>query len=79
MATILGGRFIVKEIHPLSFSEYLSAGGITLEKNWAYSSQRFDIRKKFNDFFYFGGLPEILQFKDKRLWLRGLYNKIFFG
>ena len=54
IATTLGGRFIVKEVFPLSFHEYLVANGITPERNWAYSNQRFDIRKQFENYFRFG-------------------------
>ena len=79
IATTLGGRFIIKEIYPLSFSEYLKMNEIIIEKNWEYSSQRFEIRKMFNDYFYFGGFPEIMHFQEKRLWLTNLFEKIFYG
>jgi predicted AAA+ superfamily ATPase len=79
IATTLGGRFIVREVFPLTFHEYLVANGIAPEQNWEYTAQRFDIRKQFNNFFYFCGFPEIMRFDDKRLWLRNLNNKIFFG
>jgi len=79
IASTLGGRFIVKEIFPLSFREYLHANGLFPVKNWEFSEQRFAIRKLFDDYFYFGGFPEIIRFNDKQLWLRNLYNKIFFG
>jgi hypothetical protein len=79
IATTLGGRFLIKEIYPLNFQEYLAANKITLEKNWEYGSQRFEIRKHFETYFYFGGFPEILKFAEKRQWLDNLYQKIFYG
>ena len=79
IATTLGGRFIIKEIFPFTFLEYLLANNIQLEKNWEFSSQRYEIRKQFDNYFYFGGFPEILKFKEKRMWLDNLYQKIFYG
>jgi len=79
IATTLGGRFMIHEIFPLTFAEYLLMKNIVPESNWHYTEQRFEIRKNFDDYFYSGGFPEILQFKNKRLWLNSLYQKIFFG
>jgi len=79
IATTLGGRFMIQEIFPLTFAEYLQMKNITPESNWQYSEQRFEIKKQFQDYFYFGGFPEIVQFNNKRLWLNNLYQKIFFG
>lgn len=79
IATTLGGRFLIKEIYPFNFQEYLSANKIALEKNWEYGSQRFEIRKQFETYFYYGGFPEILKFAQKRQWLDNLYQKIFYG
>lgn len=79
IATTLGGRFIIHEIFPLTFSEYLEMQNIIPETNWIYTEQRFAIRKQFADYFYFGSFPEILQFDNKRLWLNNLYQIILFG
>ena len=79
IATTLGGRFLIKEIFPFTFNEYLKANNLELENNWEFSSQRFEIRKQFDSYFYFGGFPEILKFKEKRMWLDNLYQKIFYG
>jgi len=79
IATTLGGRFIIKEIYPYNFQEYLTANLIELENNWKYGAQRFEIRKHFETYFYYGGFPEILRFKEKRQWLDNLYQKIFYG
>jgi predicted AAA+ superfamily ATPase len=79
IATTLGGRFLIKEIYPFNFQEYLSANKIALENNWEYGSQRFEIRKQFETYFYYGGFPEILKFAQKRQWLDNLYQKIFYG
>lgn len=79
IATTLGGRFITRDIHPLSFNEFLNVNHTQPEENWEYSAQRFEIRKLFDSYFYYGGFPEITRFTEKKLWLQNLYNKIFFG
>ncbi|GHT07322.1 ATPase [Bacteroidia bacterium] len=79
IATTLGGRYLIKEIYPLSFAEFIERKGIVLDKNWLYGSERLSVIKAFEEYFYDGGLPELLFFKEKRLWLNSLYQKIFFG
>lgn len=80
IATTLGGRFLIQEVYPYSFAEYLQAQNILLETNWIYKTAiRSEIIRQFNNYFYDGALPELLLFKDKRSWLSNLYQKIFFG
>jgi len=79
IATTLGGRYMIKEVYPFTFEEFLFSNNILLEKNWDFSSQRFEIRKQFDVYFYSGGFPEIQKFQDKRNWLDNLYQKIFYG
>lgn len=80
IATTLGGRFMIQEVFPFSFSEYLKVRGIKLDQFW-YHRKRAEIVRQFDPFFTFGGLPELefAQDAEKRLWLSNLYNKIFFG
>ena len=79
IATTLGGRFLIKTVYSYSFREFLMAQGIAVEKNMAYGNARIRLKKQFAAYFYYGGLPELLRFDDKRQWLNSLYQKIFFG
>lgn len=79
MATTLGGRFMVKEIDSLSFEEYLSFYQIATESNMVYAEKRFEIQHKFEDYFYFGGFPEIQKYSNKREYLNNIFQKIFLG
>lgn len=79
IATTLGARFLIKKIFPFSFEEFLKMNNLELENNWEYSSQRFEIRRMFDSYFYFGGFPEITRYQEKRMWLENLFQKIFFG
>lgn len=79
IATTLGGRFLTKEIFPLSFKEMLISKGIDVDdRNFEYKNAT-SINRYLEEYFHFGGLPEIGNVQDKRSWLNGLYGKIFFG
>ena len=79
IATTLGGRYMIMEVFPLSFAEYLSFSGINVKEKNALHLHRKEIVKHFETFFRFGGLPEVMNVADKRSWLSGLFNKVFFG
>lgn len=77
--TTLGGRYWDTAVYPFSFSEYLKAQDIVLSKNWQYGKTQGDVARVFEEYFYYGGFPELLNVKAKRLWLTNIYNKIFFS
>lgn len=79
IATTLGGRFIVKEIFPFSFEEYLQINKITLNKNWEFSSVKNSVVKLWEEYFRFGGFVESFELNDKRSWINSLYQKILLG
>ncbi len=77
--TVLGGRFLDALIYPYTFSEYLEAKGVALEKEWQYGRQRAIVQQALADYMKWGGFPELLLFRNKRTWLNGLYEKILLG
>ncbi len=79
IATTLGGRYMIMEVFPLSFAEYLSFSGINVKEKNALHLHRKEIVKHFETYFRFGGLPEVMNVADKRSWLSRLFNKVFFG
>lgn len=79
IATTLGGRYLIREVYPFDFGEYLRYEHINLETNWEYASIKADVVRLFEDYFSFGGLPEVIHYNDKRSWLTSLYQKIFFS
>ena len=80
IATTLGGRFLIQYVYPYSFAEYLAAQHIMISPDWIQSTKkRSEIRRAFESYFFFGGLPEILDYKDKRTLLSSLYQKIYLG
>ena len=79
IATTLGARYFDEKIYPYSFLEFLGAKGIVLEDNWEYGKQRNLVQLQFEEYFKWGGFPELLLYQNKRHWLNGLYEKIVLG
>lgn len=79
IATTLGGRYMVKEVYPFSFGEFLRFLKIDVRKPNVLYAENKTIQKEFDTYFRQGGLPEVLQVQDKRAWLSSLFNRIFFG
>lgn len=77
--TVLGNRYLDADVYPYSFKEYLGAKGISLETDWMYGKRRNDVVYAFDDYFHWGGFPELLLYQNKRRWLGRLYEKILLG
>ena len=80
IATTLGGRYWTRNVYPFTFKEYLESMGIVLDRQWANSMRvRAAVERAFNEYFHFGGFPEVRHIVAKRLWLNDIFNKIFFS
>lgn len=80
IASTLGGRYIIREISPFSYREYLSYHGLTPVSNWEYHPDlRAEAAHRFDDYFYHGGFAEMFSLVGKREWLNSLYQKILMG
>lgn len=80
IATTLGGRFFIQYVYPYSFAEYLAAQDIVLSADWVKSTRkRSEVKRAFDSYFFYGGLPEILDYTEKRSMLSSLYQKIYLG
>lgn len=79
--TTLGGRFLVQEVYPFSLRELLAYNGLCLnEENWKYNNSSFSSAMRlYNNYFFYGGFPELSKYENKREWLSSLYQKIFLG
>ncbi|PIU20949.1 MAG: ATPase [Candidatus Diapherotrites archaeon CG08_land_8_20_14_0_20_34_12] len=65
IATALRGRTLTFHLFPLSFKEFLRFKGIELKKNFEYTSLRFNIKKLFEEYLYWGGFPEVVLEKSE--------------
>jgi predicted AAA+ superfamily ATPase len=79
VATTLGGRYLIKDIFPFSFAEYLLANNIDVQEKNAQITHYTVINKLFRQHFAFGGLPEQIPIIDKRDYLSSLYQRIYLG
>lgn len=79
IATVLGGRFLIKEIQTLSFKEFLRFNNIKLKENYEFSSQKHEIKRLLSDYFLYGGFPEITNYENKREFMNNLYHKVLYG
>ena len=79
IASTLGGRFMIKEIQTLSFSEYLKFNKIQLERNYEFSDQKNQIKRLIKKYFLHGGFPEILKYSNKREYLSSLFKQVLYG
>ncbi len=79
IATTLGGRYMIRNVYPFSFKEFLTSAGIDMNEKNAVFRFYTEINKVFETYFRFGGLPEAVKVENKREWLSNLYQKVFFG
>lgn len=79
ISTTLGGRFFVKEIFPLSFSEYLQFKNISFTEIGLISPRSFELKREFNNYFNEGGFPESLNYTHPREYLSNVYKKVLYG
>lgn len=80
IASTLGGRPIIMNVYPYSFTEYLTANH--REKNYldVISTQdRADVLSLYNEYVTFGAFPELVDIKNKRAFLSSIYQTIYLG
>ena len=81
IATSLAGRNLTYTVFPFSFSEYISAKGLKVNRLQKYSTDRGTILKATNDFLEYGSFPEIAVLGDntrKLEILSSYFDAIFF-
>ena len=77
--TVLGGRYLSVYVFTYSFEEYLKAIGISVSGGSQYGRKANELQRYFRTYFEWGGFPELVNFREKRVWLNSLYNRIFFN
>lgn len=81
IAGALGGRFIIREVFPLSFGEYLLMHGkdVSSPLLTGTTEGRGELAHIFEEYYQFGGFPECATMSVKRDYLISIYQKIFLG
>ena len=76
----LGGRYLTKYVTPYNFREYLTAKNVDFsDKAILATKDSGKIKREMETYFYFGGFPENLEYKDKREYVSSIYQKILLG
>lgn len=78
--TRLGGRYLTKYVTPFNFREFLKAKNIDYSDKTIFSTKDSGkIKREMENYFYFGGFPENIEYKDKREYVSSIYQKILLG
>lgn len=81
IATSLRGKSISYLMLPFSFKEFLKLKKIEIDKNYEYSEKVHEIKRYFEEYFKFGGFPEIalndtLELKNKII--NGYFDSVLY-
>ena len=80
IASTLGGRFVIMNVYPYSFSEYLIANG--KEKNYLdtiSTNDKADVLAQYNEYVSSGAFPELVDINNKRAYLSSIYQTVYLG
>lgn len=80
IASTLGGRFVIMNIYPYSFSEYLIANH--MRKNYldAISTKdKADVQSQYNQYVTYGAFPELTEINNKKAFLNSIYQIVYLG
>ena len=77
VSTTLGGRFMVKNVFPYDFSEYLTANAVDPDEMFFMNEE--ERQHHAEEYLRLGGFPECATFSAKQEYLRSVYDKIYFG
>ena len=78
--TTLGGRFLVAEIYPYSFKEFLLVHQVpTGELDLLTTEGRARVIRCFDEYLHYGGLPAAALMPAKRNYLSSVYQQIYMG
>jgi hypothetical protein len=78
--TTLGGRFLIAEVYPYSFHEFLTVHQVpTGEIDLLSTEGRAKVVRFFDEYLHYGGLPAAALLPAKRNYLSSVYQKIYMG
>ena len=78
IASTLGGRFMIVNVFPYSFKEYLSANHIeNVRLDQIGTKKRADIVSQYEQYVTYGAFPELVDIKNKRVFLNNVYQTVY--
>jgi len=77
-STLLSGRHVDSEVFPLSFREYLSFKGLSVESEVEKIKERYRIKGILREYMEYGGFPKVclVDQREKRTILQSYFNDI---
>lgn len=79
IASTLGGRFMIVNVYPYSFSEYLNAININKKNLGVSTKSKAILSSSLNQFLTYGAFPELINISNKRDYLNSIYQTIYLG
>ena len=80
MMTTLGGRYLIAEVYPYNFKEYLHAQQVPHDHlSLLALESRAKVEQHWNEYLLWGGLPESASLPVKRDYLSSVFQKIYLG
>lgn len=79
IASTLGGRYMIVNVYPYSFAEFLAANEVSRNKLGQSTKSKAEVSKYFDQYLSFGAFPELVNISNKRDYLNGIYQKIYLG
>lgn len=80
IASQLGGRFVIMNVYPYSFTEYLIANK---KENTALNTittrDKAHVASLFDEYVTYGAFPELVEIKNKRMFLSSIYQTVYLG
>lgn len=78
IASTLGGRFMIVNVFPYSFKEYLTANHIeNIMLDQLGTKKRADIVNQYEQYVTYGAFPELVDIKNKRPFLNNIYQTVY--
>lgn len=78
IASTLGGRFMIVNVFPYSFKEYLSANHIeNVRLDQIGTKKCADIVSQYEQYVTYGAFPELVDIKNKRPFLNNIYQTVY--
>ncbi len=80
IASTLDGRFVIMNIYPYSFLEYLTAKGKEKELLAPMSTRaKAEVLNEYTEYLTYGAFPELVTIKQKRTALSSIYKTVSLG
>jgi hypothetical protein len=80
IASTLGGRFVIMNVYPYSFYEYLSANGKDKDYLSVLSTKdKADVLAQYSEYVTYGAFPELVEIRNKRTFLSSIYQTVYLG